>query len=80
MKVYYSLTNNLWYINCPRCKVTHAFGPAHGFNGDLNNPTVEGSLGWTGMNSEGKEVYCHSVIINGNIKFDDNHIEQLTEI
>jgi hypothetical protein len=70
MKVYWSPTNKLWYINCPRCKVTHAFGAGHEFDGNMEVPNVVGSLGWTGMNHEGKEVYCHSIIRNGKIVFD----------
>lgn len=76
-RVYFSPTNNLWYINCPRCKVTHAFGSNHGFNGNNELPTLAGSIGWTGVTSKGIQEYCHSVITNGRIKFDDGHEELL---
>jgi len=69
MRVHYSETNQLWYINCPVCKVTHAFGPAHGFDGNMEQPTIQGSLGWTGPVPDKGVMYCHSQITNGKIFF-----------
>lgn len=71
-KVHYSEINKLWYLMCPVCKVTHAFGPGHGFNGNFDSPTLQGSIGWTGMNSEDKQVYCHSTVKDGIIIIDDH--------
>lgn len=69
MKIHYSEVNDLWYIMCPACKVTHAFGHGHGFDGNMESPTITGSLGWKGEASDGIERYCHSQVANGNITF-----------
>lgn len=68
MKVYRSKINELYYILCPACNVTHAFSDGHEFNGDYINPTIKGSLGWTGEVDQ-KIIYCHSIVTNGKIRF-----------
>jgi len=78
-RVYFSSVNNLWYINCPRCGVTHGFGIGHEFDGNMEYPTLKGSIGWTGVTSKGIQEYCHSIVTNGKIKFDDGYEELLAQ-
>lgn len=68
MKVYKSTVNNLYYLMCPACKVMHAFGDGHGFDGNYDSPTIQGSLGWTGESYAGVR-YCHSVVTKGMIEY-----------
>lgn len=76
MKVYKSTVNKLYYLRCPACGVSHAFGDGHGFDGNYQSPTIQGSLGWTGMADDGLMRYCHSTVANGRITFvsDSQHI------
>lgn len=53
-----------YHIFCPACKQVHHFNDSWGFNGDINNPTVEGSLG-----TKNELGYCHGFITNGQISF-----------
>lgn len=55
-------------IFCPACQRTHTINHAPGgwgFNGDVERPTIEGSIGFHGEDSGG--VYCHSFIQDGKI-------------
>jgi hypothetical protein len=57
-------------IFCPACQQIHTINHAPdgwGFNGSLDKPTFEGSIGFHGEDSGG--VYCHSLIKDGMIEY-----------
>ena len=57
-------------IFCPACQTYHSINHAPGgwgFNGDIDKPTFEGSIGFHGEESGG--VYCHSFVKDGQIEF-----------
>lgn len=57
-------------IFCPACQRRHSINHTPGgwgFNGDVDKPTFEGSIGFHGEDSGG--VYCHSLVANGRITF-----------
>lgn len=57
-------------IFCPACQLTHTINhsPAGwGFNGDIDKPTFEGSIGFHGEDSGG--FYCHSLVRDGRIEY-----------
>lgn len=64
VKVANNGNDKTYYIFCPACKTIHPFGEAWGFNGDVGNPTLEGSLG-----HHSEQGYCHGFISNGKITF-----------
>lgn len=58
---------------CPGCKCGHQFKTVHpaptwGFNGDLEKPTVQGSVLVKSTRKE-KQIICHSIITDGKIMF-----------
>lgn len=71
--------SGLFFLKCPRCGVPHAFGPAWKFNGDFQNPSLDGSIGWHGY-IENQSRNCHSIIREGKARFDDGTELELLNI
>lgn len=68
---------NLYIFECPGCKCNHSFRvPPWGFNGDLNKPTVEGSVLVTWPHKGGTDI-CHSFVKDGMIQFLDDCTHEL---
>lgn len=56
--------NSAWAFWCPGCRTAHGIRvPAWGFDGDIENPTIEGSINAIGL------MHCHSYVENGQIRF-----------
>lgn len=73
---------NLYIFYCPGCKYSHSFRVAPGawgFNGDLDKPTVEGSILVNADLSKASpgSLRCHSFIKDGMIQFLDDCTHEL---
>ena len=60
-------SENFFVFWCPGCHTTHSIRtPLWGFNNDIENPTIEGSILAIGL------MICHSYVTNGWIRFLDD--------
>jgi hypothetical protein len=63
-------TGEMVTIFCPACRTVHCINHSPGgwgFNGDVERPTITGSIGFHGEDSGG--AYCHSFVKDGMIEF-----------
>lgn len=65
-------------FHCPGCGGLHRVGAKiHAFNGNYEKPTLSPSVLCSGYISHpdyefGKEIYCHSFVVDGRIQFLDD--------
>ena len=58
---------NEYHFYCPGCKHSHAFTDSWGFNGDMEKPTVQHSIGV--HYPDANIMDCHSFIRDGKIEY-----------